>query len=209
MSKAKISEFRPQVKNANKHTPRGLGQLSNIIGTDGWVSAITVCNDGETIDGSARLETAYEIFGDEVEPIIVRSRGDRPIIHIREDIESADDPRAIKLSVAANRIAQIDLDWDVEVLAEIVEEVDLSSMFFEEEIQDILAFGEEINAEDFDIESSKRALNKKSGFVKIVLSNVEIKTVELAITTTGMMSRSDALNKICLEYLKNNAEAER
>jgi len=142
MSKAKISEFRPQAKNANKHTQRGLGQLSNIVGSDGWMSAITVCNDGETIDGSARLETAYEIFGDEVEPIIVRSRGDRPIIHIREDIESADDPRAIKLSVAANRIAQIDLDWDVEVLKEWDEEIDLSSMFFDGEIESMLGSDE-------------------------------------------------------------------
>jgi hypothetical protein len=163
MSKAKISEFRPQVKNANKHTPRGLGQLSNIVGSDGWISAITVCNDGETIDGSARLETAYEIFGDDVEPIIVRSRGDRPIIHIREDIESADDPRAIKLSVAANRIAQIDLDWDVEVLKEWDEEIDLSSMFFDGEIESMLGGDElpddeekgntdRINPKEFDCE---------------------------------------------------------
>jgi hypothetical protein len=148
MSKAKISEFRPQVKNANKHTPRGLGQLSTIVGSDGWISAITVCNDGETIDGSARLETAYEIFGDDVEPIIVRSRGDRPIIHIREDIESADDPRAIKLSVAANRIAQIDLDWDVQVLKEWDEEIDLSSMFFDGEIESMLG-GEPDNDSDY------------------------------------------------------------
>jgi len=143
MSKDKLSNYRPQVKNANLHTARGLGMLDHVMGEAGWITAVTVAADGEAIDGSARLETAYSRFGDEVEPIIVRSRGDRPIIHIREDIESADDPRAIKLSVAANRIAQIDLDWDVDVLKEWDEEIDLSSMFFDGEIESMLDGDEE------------------------------------------------------------------
>ena len=131
---AKISDFRTQAVNSNKHTQRGLGLLNHAIANEGWISAITVTADGESIDGSARLEAAYERFGEDVEPIIVRSNGDRPIIHIREDLPDANDPRAKKLSVYANRIAEVDLDYDLGVLAELHEEVGLEEMFFADEI---------------------------------------------------------------------------
>ena len=136
--KAKISDFRTQERNSNRHTHRGLGMLQHAIANEGWISAITVCNDGESIDGSARLEAAYERFGEDVEPIIVRSKGDRPIIHIREDLPDASDPRAKKLSIYANRIAEVDLDYDLEVLAELHEEVGLEEMFFADEIEALM-----------------------------------------------------------------------
>jgi hypothetical protein len=136
--KAKISDFRTQQKNSNRHTVMGVGMLQHAIANEGWISAITVCNDGESIDGSARLEAAYERFGEDVEPIIVRSKGDRPIIHIREDLPDASDPRAKKLSIYANRIAEVDLDYDLEVLAELHEEVGLEEMFFADEIEALM-----------------------------------------------------------------------
>ena len=136
--KDKLSNFRTQERNANKHTVRGMGMLQHAIANEGWISAITVTADGESIDGSARLEAAYERFGEDVEPIIVRSKGDRPIIHIREDLPDASDPRAKKLSIYANRIAEVDLDYDLEILAELHEEVGLEEMFFADEIEALM-----------------------------------------------------------------------
>ena len=111
MAKKKISEFRPQRVNANKHTARGLGMLDKSMAENGFIGAMTSAADGEIFDGSARLETAYERFGEDVEPIIVDADGTRPIIVRRIDIPSADDPKAKKLAIAANRIASVDLDW--------------------------------------------------------------------------------------------------
>ena len=73
--------------------------------------------DGEMISGSARLETVAQVFGVEAEPIIVHSDGTRPVIHVRDDIPNAADKRAVRLALAANRAAELDLSWDVEVLA--------------------------------------------------------------------------------------------
>lgn len=147
--KKKISDFVPQNKNANKHTARGLGMLNDSIAKDGWLGAMTVAADYETFDGSARLETAYERFGD-IEPIIVHSKGDRPVIVVREDIPSADDPRAKRLAIAANRIAQVDLDWDAKILSELTEEIDLSGLFTEEELGDLIGADDENHEkEDF------------------------------------------------------------
>ena len=68
--KVKLSDFTVQKLNTNKHRPRGMGALSNIISKEGWQSAITVAANNETFSGSARLETAQELFGDESEPIV-------------------------------------------------------------------------------------------------------------------------------------------
>jgi hypothetical protein len=139
MAKEKISAFKPQRQNANKHTPRGLGMLDKSMSENGFIGAMTSAADGEIFDGSARLETAYERFGEDVEPIVIDADGTRPIIVRRIDIPSADDPRAKKLAIAANRIASVDLDWDADILATIADEVDISDMFFEDELAALVA----------------------------------------------------------------------
>jgi hypothetical protein len=130
---SKLSDFRPQSRNANVHTERGLWMLDEAIAEGGWIGGITTAADGEVFDGSARLETAYTRFGEDVEPIVVDIDGTRPVIMRRVDIPTADDPKAKKLSVQANRIASVDLNWDTDVLAEFHDEVDLSGLFTEKE----------------------------------------------------------------------------
>ena len=49
-------QIRPQRKNANRHTQRGMQALERSLDQDGWIGAITVAADGETFDGSARVE---------------------------------------------------------------------------------------------------------------------------------------------------------
>lgn len=112
----KNGKFRPQRRNANKHTARGLTQLTRAIQADGWIGGLTVAADGETFDGSARLEVLADVMPD-VEPIVVETDGRRPVVVKRTDIPNTDDPRAKRLAIAANRVAQVDLDWDADVLA--------------------------------------------------------------------------------------------
>lgn len=132
----KLSSVRPQRRNANKHTQRGMGVLEQSIHADGWIGAITIAADGESFDGSARIEVGAAGGFDDA--IIVESDGSKPIIHRRVDIPTADDPRAIRLGVAANRIAQQNLDWDAPLLAQLAQETDLSGLFTDEEINALL-----------------------------------------------------------------------
>lgn len=113
-----ISKYRPQRRNANKHTQRGLRMLEDSIQRDGWIGGITVAADGETFDGSARLETLANVMPD-AEPIVVETNGQTPVIIKRTDIPNADDPRAKRLAIVANHSAAVDLDWDAAILAEI------------------------------------------------------------------------------------------
>lgn len=108
--------FRPQRVNANRHTQKGLSLLDDSIRGDGWIGAITVAADGETFDGSARLERVADVMPS-ANPIIVESDGTRPIFVVRTDIPNADDPRAKRLGVAANSIAVQDYNPDGMILA--------------------------------------------------------------------------------------------
>jgi hypothetical protein len=137
VSKGKLDTFKPQRRNANKHTQRGLGALETSIQKDGWIGAITVAADGETFDGSARIEVGAATGFDDV--IVVESDGTRPIVHKRIDIPTADDPRAVRLGYAANRVASLNLDFDPAIiLADLDAGLDLSALWNEGELSELL-----------------------------------------------------------------------
>jgi DNA modification methylase len=138
---AGVADFRPQQRNANRHTIHGMARLEDSIRRDGYLTPMTAAASGEVFDGSARLETVAEIL-DGVEPIVVESDGTRPIIHVRTDIPTADDPRAVRLALAANKIAADNLDWDASMLAELREEGATEGLFSDEDLARILASAE-------------------------------------------------------------------
>jgi hypothetical protein len=138
---AGVADFRPQQRNANRHTIHGMARLEDSIRRDGYLTPMTAAASGEVFDGSARLETVAEIL-DGVEPIVVESDGTRPIIHVRTDIPTAEDPRAKRLALAANKVAADNLDWDPEVLAALQEEGATEGLFSDEDLAMILAGAE-------------------------------------------------------------------
>ena len=134
----KLSDFRPQKDNANAHTQRGLKALSDAYSKVGYVAPMTAAANGEVLDGSARLEQAFDQFDDEA--LVIRHDGSRPIVMIREDVEDADDPRAKRISYGANRIFEIDLKWDPDqLLLDKEAGVDFSGLFYENELDEIIA----------------------------------------------------------------------
>jgi hypothetical protein len=142
--KAKLSDFRTQERNLNKHRPRGMGMLDNVIAKDGWQGAITTAANGETFAGSARLEVAQERFGDESEPIVFDIDGTRPVILRRVDIPTADDPRAIRLGIADNRISEVNYDLDIDLLQETAQTIDISDLYFDDELAKLAEQKQEI-----------------------------------------------------------------
>ena len=156
-SKAKLSDFKKQTNNVNRHKPRGMGMLDSVIAKDGWQSAITVAANNETFAGSARLEVAQERFGDESEPIVFDIDGTRPVILRRTDIPNADDPRAIILGIADNRISEINYDPDIELLSVIADEIDISDMYFDDELAALV--NEDVNIEPYKPESSAKEVD--------------------------------------------------
>lgn len=134
----------PQKKNANRHTQRGMQALERSLEQDGWIGAITVAADGEAFDGSARVEKTAE-NGMLDDAIVVDSDGTRPIVVRRTDIPSATDERAVRLGIAANRVASLNLEWEPDVLAGIPADIDLSSMFYPHELANLAQPGGEVD----------------------------------------------------------------
>jgi len=134
----RLDKFRPQRRNSNKHTQRGSGMLEASMRQYGYVAPMTAAADGEIIDGSARIETSATVFGDDV--LVVHHDGTKPVIMVRDDIPSADTPEARAISVAANRIAQVNLDYDAEViLGDLQAGVDLEQFWRKDELDELLA----------------------------------------------------------------------
>jgi len=132
----KLSDFRPQAVNLNKHTQRGMRELARSLEEDGYVAPITVAADGEAIDGSARMETVAEMFGDNV--LVVEHDGTRPLVMVRKDIPTADTDAARRIALRANRIAQLNLEWDIDELEEVLKDFPvLGSLFSEDEIVEL------------------------------------------------------------------------
>jgi DNA modification methylase len=131
---SKLAKFRPATVNANRHTQRGLKALEQSIREDGYVAPITVAADGEALDGSARMEVVADLL--DVEPLIVEHDGTRPVVMVRKDIPNAQTDIAKRIAVRANRVGQIDLEWDAEVLAEMPESV-LGELWNEDELKDL------------------------------------------------------------------------
>jgi hypothetical protein len=137
--------IRPQARNANRHTQRGMAALETSIANDGWIGAITVAADGETFDGSARVEKTAE-NGMLDEALVIDIDGTRPVVLRRTDIPNATDPRAVRLGVAANRIANLNLEWEPGVLSEIAGEIDLSGLYYPHELANLAQPGEGVDA---------------------------------------------------------------
>jgi DNA modification methylase len=134
----KIAKFRPQVANRNRHTQRGTGALEASMRKLGYVAPMTAAASGEIIDGSARLETSAIVFDDDV--LVVEHDGLRPIVMVRTDIADANTPEARQIATAANRIAQLNLDWDVEgLLADAQSGLDMTGLFEQSELDAMLA----------------------------------------------------------------------
>lgn len=129
--------LRPQERNANLHTERGTAALEASIEQDGIIGAITVAADGEAIAGSRRLESTAEMGLDDT--IYVRTDGRKRLVLIREDIPNAQDPRARRLAIADNRVAQLDLAWDPSVLLEAKEDGLIDAFFSTTEMDMFLA----------------------------------------------------------------------
>ena len=110
--------------------------LERSLEQDGWIGAITVAADGETFDGSARVEKTAE-NGMLDDPIVLDIDGTRPVILRRTDIPTATDPRAKRLGLAANRVASLNLEWEPGVLAELAGDVDLSALFYPDELAEL------------------------------------------------------------------------
>ena len=127
----KISELTPDDINANKGTQRGSGMLEKSLRDYGAGRSVLVDKSGRIIAGNKTIEAAGSIGLDEA--VLVETDGTRVIVVKRTDLD-LDSPQGRGLAIADNRVAEVGLDWDMEALEKIGEELDLGEFWFDDEL---------------------------------------------------------------------------
>ena len=134
----KYDGIRPDTKNANKGTERGRYMVEASLRETGAGRSILLDKDGRIIAGNKTFEAASDIG---LPVRVVETDGTELVAVKRTDLDLDDDTgTARKLAYYDNRAAQVGLDWDAEqMLADLGAGLDLSAMFRQDELDELLA----------------------------------------------------------------------
>ena len=156
--KTSIDKLIPDSRNANAGTQRGQTMLDNSLRTLGAGRSILLDKYNRIIAGNKTAERAADIGMDDV--FVVETDGNQLVAVKRMDLDLDLDPKARELAYADNRVAQVDIEWQVEQILEDVERgVDLvnSGLFKDYELSAMIEklSGEattlpQMNVEDMD-----------------------------------------------------------
>ena len=144
------TDFSYDDRNANKGTPRGRGMIERSISKLGAGRSLVADKNGKIVAGN---KTREALAGAKMRrAIVVETDGTTPVIVKRTDwdLDERNGP-AREYAYADNRIAEMDLDWDLSVVADdVAAGVDLSVAFSDDDLQDLL--GTETESKDVDAE---------------------------------------------------------
>lgn len=129
-----IADLKPNPKNANQGSPRGHGIIEQSIRQRGAGRSGLAARDGTMIAGDQTLLKMAEL-GMKIKP--VHTDGSEWVVVIRDDLEAGSE-EATLLGLEDNRSAETGITWDAGVLADLGEEVDLSGLFYPDELSAIL-----------------------------------------------------------------------
>jgi hypothetical protein len=133
----KLTDFTPDARNANLGTERGLQMLEQSLRKYGAGRSILVDKYGRVIAGNKTLERAVDIGLEDA--VVVKTDGSQLVVVQRQDID-LDTAKGRELALADNRIAEVDLNFDVELLdAFAAEGIDISSLWTPDELAELRA----------------------------------------------------------------------
>lgn len=124
----------PDPKNANKGTQRGRGLLEQSLRTYGAGRSVLADKHGVLIAGNKTHEVASELG---LPVRVVETDGNELVVVQRTDLD-LNDRAAKELAIADNRVGQVSLEWDTEVLAELATEVDLGQWWNDDELAELM-----------------------------------------------------------------------
>lgn len=130
----KLSELKPDSRNANKGTKRGRALVAKSLEQFGAGRSVLIDRDGNLIAGNKTAEQAAAAGITDV--VVVQTDGTQLVAVQRTDL-SLDDPKARGLAVADNRTSELSLEWDADVLAKLCVDLDLQPYFDVTELREL------------------------------------------------------------------------
>lgn len=135
----KLSDYLPDMSNANIGSERGLQMVEDSLSQDGVGRSIVADGQDRIPAGNKTLEAAMNAGIEDV--IEIETDGRALIVHKRTDWDLTDPQGAARrYAYRDNRASELSLNWDAEqLLADINAGVDLSHLFTEYELDELLA----------------------------------------------------------------------
>jgi len=132
-----VADLVPDDRNANRGTPRGRRALEQSLAAYGPGRSVLVDRLGRLIAGNKVAEQAKALG---LPVTVVPTDGNTLVVVQRTDLDLKTDLRAQGLAIADNRVGELDLEWDVDVLKQLqAEGQDLSAFWTPEEFATLFA----------------------------------------------------------------------
>jgi len=135
VSRLKISSLTADRRNANKGTDRGRKALDASLRDLGAGRSVLIDRKGRIIAGNKTIGAALGSKTMDQEVIVVKTDGTQIVAVQRTDLDLEKDSKAKALAIADNRVSELDLAWDKDVLAQMAHESNLSPFFTEKELR--------------------------------------------------------------------------
>jgi hypothetical protein len=143
----KISDLQHDNLNANKGTKRGRKAVVDSLSRYGAGRSILIDRNGKIIAGNQTIAVAAAAGFDEV--IVVQSDGTKIIAVQRTDLD-LNDTKAKELAIADNRSSELGLEWNPEILGQLVTDLELQPFFTGDELTKIIAPHSDDTTKDVD-----------------------------------------------------------
>ncbi len=127
-----IGQLKPDPRNARRHTARNVGLIADALNEVGAARSIVIDEDGVILAGNATIEAAAQAGIEGLR--IIDADGDE-IIAVRRSNLSLEQKR--RLALFDNRAAEL-AEWDPAVLEGLVGDTDLTGLFGDDELAEIL-----------------------------------------------------------------------
>jgi hypothetical protein len=121
-------------RNANKGTKRGRELLAKSLESYGAGRSVVVDSHNRVIAGNKTVEAARAAGLQSI--TVIETDGSSLVAVQRGDLDLRKDKKARELAIADNRVSEIDLEWNPEVLASL--DVDLKEFWNENELNALL-----------------------------------------------------------------------
>ncbi len=127
----RLTDLNPDPHNANRGTDRGRDALARSLREYGPGRAVLIDRHGCVVAGNKTVEQAKRL---NIPLRVVQTDGHHLVAVQRVDLDLATDPRAKALAIADNRVGELDLEWDVEMLRQLhADGLDLSDFWTDAE----------------------------------------------------------------------------
>ena len=156
---AHVKDLTPDPKNARKHSPRNVGMIVDALHEVGAARSIVIDEAGTILAGNATAEAAAEAGITKVQ--VVDADGQTLVAVRRKGLTKAQKAR---LALFDNRAAELSDGWDIDVLKALqVDGVDLSNLWRDDELSELLGTEPKEGLTDPDAVPELRATDIKPG----------------------------------------------